>query len=390
MNQGKYVFSQLMGLISHKKFNTLVTRHKGDYKVKDFTCWKQYLCMAFGQLTHRESLSDTILCLKANADKMYHLGVGEVVAKSTLSTANENRSYLIYEQLAMMLIKEAKQWYLKDNDLEVQLQANVFAIDATTIDLCLSTFYWATFRSTKGGIKLHTQIDLKTSIPEFILFSNASVHDVNVLDIISFEANSFYIMDRGYVDYKRLYKVHQSNAFFVTRAKDNMNYRRLYSHAKDKTKGVLYDQTIMLNNHYASKDYPEKMRRIKFVDEQTGKVLIFLTNNFDLKATEIAQLYKHRWKIELFFKWIKQHLKIKSFWGQSENAVKTQVWIAISVYVLVAIAKKHFLLKQSLYEILQVLSIAIFERMPINQLFQQTQLQYFKEQKDNQLNMFDL
>jgi len=345
--------------------------------------------MAFGQLTHRESLSDTILCLKANADKMYHLGIGEVVAKSTLSTANENRFYLIYEQLAMALITEAKQLYLKDNDLDVQLQGNVFAIDATTIDLCLSTFYWATFRSTKGGIKLHTQIDLKTSIPEFILFSNASVHDINVLDIISFEANSFYIMDRGYVDYKRLYKVHQCNAFFVTRAKDNMNYRRLYSHAKDKTKGVLYDQTIMLNNHYASKDYPEKMRRIKFADEQTGKVLIFLTNNFHLQAHEIAQLYKHRWKIELFFKWIKQHLKIKSFWGHSENAVKTQVWIAISVYVLVAIAKKKFMLQQSLYEILQILSISIFEKTPINQLFQLTQLQYFKEQNYNQLKMFD-
>ncbi len=266
----------------------------------------------------------------------------------------------------------------------------MFAIDATTIDLCLSAFYWATFRSTKGGIKLHTQIDLKTSIPEFILFSTASVHDVNVLDVIRFESNSFYIMDRGYVDYRRLYKIHTCDAFFVTRAKDNMSYRRLYSHQKDVFGGILYDQTIMLNNHYASKDYPEKMRRIKFKDKQTGKVLIFLTNNFHLKATEIAQLYKHRWKIELFFKWIKQHLKIKSFWGQSENAVKTQVWIAVSVYVLVAIAKKHFLLKQSLYEILQVLSISIFEKMPINQLFQQTQLQYFKEQNNNQLTMFDL
>jgi hypothetical protein len=389
MNRGKYIFSQIIGLISHKKFHTLVRHHKGDYKVKDFTCWKQFLCMAFGQLTHRESLSDTILCLKANADKMYHLGIGEVVAKSTLSTANENRSYLIYEQLAIMLIKEAKQLYLKDDDLEVQLQGNVFAIDATTIDLCLSTFYWATFRSTKAGIKLHTQIDLKTSIPAFILFSAASVHDVNVLDFISFEANSFYIMDRGYVDYKRLYRVHLSNAFFVTRAKDNMNYRRLYSHPKDKSKGVLYDQTIMLNNHYAAKDYPAKMRRIKFVDEQTGKVLVFLTNNFHLQATEVAQLYKHRWKIELFFKWIKQHLKIKSFWGHSENAVKTQVWIAICVYVVVAIAKKKFMLKQSLYEILQIVSISIFEKMPINQLFQQTQQQYFKEQNHNQLKMFD-
>src|SRR5665213_1062834 len=263
-----------------------------------------------------------------------HLGIGDIVAKSTLSTANENRSYLIYCDLSMLLIQQAKQLYLGNNDLEVELENNAFAIDATTIDLCLSTFYWATFRSTKGGIKLHTQIDLKTSIPEFILFSTASVHDVNVLDVISFEANSFYVMDRGYVDYKRLYKIHLCGAFFVTRAKDNMNYRRLYSRQKDKGAAVIYDQIIMQNNFYASKDYPEKMRRIKFKDAETGKVLVFLTNNFSLTANEIAQLYKHRWKIELFFKWIKQHLKIKSFWGQSENAVKTQVWIAVSIYVL--------------------------------------------------------
>jgi len=390
MNQGKYIFSQIMELISFKQFQTLVKRHNGEYKVKDFSCWKQFLCMAFGQLTHRESLSDTLLCLRANAGKMYHLGIGALVVNSTLTRANENRSCSIYEDLAMLLIAQAKQLYLGDDDLEIHLKGNVFAIDATTIDLCLSTFYWATFRRTKAGIKLHTQIDLKTSIPEFILFSTASVHDVNVLDVICFEANSFYVMDRGYIDYKRLYKINLSGAFFVTRCKDNMNYRRLYSRKADKTKGVIYDQTIMLNGYYAGKDYPAKLRRIKFKDEETGKVLIFLTNNFLLCANEIAQLYKHRWKIELFFKWIKQHLKIKSFWGQSENAVKTQVWIAISVYVLVAIAKKRFMLKQSLYEILQILSISVFERMPINQLFQQTQLQCFKEQNDNQLIMFDL
>ena len=389
MNQGKYIFAQIMELVSYKQFQTLVRRHKGEYKVKGFSCWKQFLCMAFGQLTHRESLSDTIICLKANRGKMYHLGIGEVVAKSTLSKANENRSYLIYEELAMLLIQQTKQLYLGESDLEVQLKSNVFAIDATTIDLCLSTFHWASFRSTKGGIKLHTQLDLKTAIPEFILFSTASVHDVNVLDVISFEAGSFYIIDKGYIDYKRLYRIHLCGAFFITRAKDNMNYRRLYSHAADKIAGVLCDQTIKLNNHYAAKDYPEKLRRIKFWDEETGKVLIFLTNNFHLKATEVAQLYKHRWKIEMFFKWIKQHLKIKSFWGYSENAVKTQVWIAVSVYVLVAIAKKKFMLQQSLYEILQILSISIFERMPINQLFQQTQLQNFKEQNHNQLKMFD-
>jgi len=389
MNQDKYVFSQLMALISHKKFQTLVNRHSGDYKVRDFSCWKQYLCMAFGQLTHRESLTDTMMCLKSNTNKMYHLGIGEVVSLSTISRANESRSYFIYEELAMSLITEAQKLYANDDDLEVKITNNVFAIDATTIDLCLSSFYWAVFRSTKAGIKLHTQIDLKTSIPKFILFTNAIVHDVNALDVVHFESNSFYVMDRGYVDYKRLYKIHLCGAFFVTRTKDNMNYRRLYSHPKDKTKQILFDQSIKLNNFYAAKDYPEKLRIIKYKDD-TGKVLVFLTNNFDLPASDIAQLYKHRWKIELFFKWIKQHLKIKSFWGQSENAVKTQVWIAVSIYVLVAIAKKKFMLKQSLYEILQILSISIFEKMPINQLFQQTQLQYFKEQKDNQLKMFDL
>lgn len=390
MNLGKYVFSQIMDIVSSTSFQTIVNRHSGDYRVRDFTCWKQFLCMAFGQLTHRESISDTMMCLKANASKMYHLGIGNVVSVSTITRANETRSFQIYQDLAMLLIKEAKQLYRNDDGLEVHLKGNVFAIDATTIDLCLSTFYWATFRSTKAGIKLHTQIDLKTNIPEFILFSNASVHDVNALDFIRFEANSFYVMDRGYIDYKRLYRLHLCEAFYVTRAKDNMNYRRLYSRPVDKSKGVIYDQTIILNNYYANKDYPEKIRRIKFKDQESGKILIFLTNNFILSATDIAQLYKHRWQIELFFKWIKQHLKIKSFWGQSENAVKTQVWIAVSIYVLVAIAKKQFLLKQSLYEILQILSISIFEKMPINQLFQPTQLQYFKEPNHNQLKLFDL
>lgn len=390
MFTGKYVFSQLMGLVSSTSFQTIVNRHSGDYKVREFSCWKQFLCMAFGQLTHRESITDTMMCLNACTNKTYHLGIGKAVAVSTITRANENRSYRIYEDLAMLLIKEAKQLCIDDNKLDIELKENVFAIDATTIDLCLSTFFWATFRTTKAGIKLHTQIDLKTAIPEFILFSNASVHDVNALDFISFEANSFYIMDKGYVDYKRLYRIHLCKAFFVTRAKDNMNYRRLYSHPKDIKKGVIYDQTIMLNNHYASKDYPEKLRIIKFKDDLSGLTLIFLTNNFHLKATDIALLYKSRWDIEMFFKWIKQHLKIKSFWGQSENAVKTQIWIAVSVYVLVAIAKKKFMLNQTLYEILQILSISLFERMPINQLFQETQLQYFKEQNDNQLTLFNL
>jgi len=389
MNQGKYVFSQLIALISHKQFQTLVRRHKGDHKVKDFSCWKQFLCMVFGQLTHRESLSDTILCLKANADKIYHLGIGNVVAKSTLSMANENRPSMIYHDLAMLLIKQAKQLYLGTSDLEIALENNVFAIDATTIDLCLSTFHWATFRSTKGAIKLHTQLDLKTAIPEFIHFSTASVHEVNALDVICFEPHSFYVMDRGYVDYKRLYNINCCQAFFITRAKGRMDCRRIKSFPADKAKGVRCDQSILLNNFYPSRDYPEKIRRIKYYDQETKKTFIFLTNNFHLKAAEIAQLYKHRWKIELFFKWIKQHLKIKTFWGQSENAVKTQVWIAVTVYVLIAIAKKKFMLKQSLYEIIQIFSISIFEKTQINQLFQQTQKQYFKEQEDNQLKIFE-
>jgi hypothetical protein len=344
--------------------------------------------MAFGQLTHRESISDTLTCLKANADKMYHLGIGEVVAKATLTKANENRSYRIYEDLAMLLIKQAKLLYLNENNLDIELKNNVFAIDATTIDLCLSSFYWATFRKTKGGIKLHTQLDLKTSIPEFILFTTASVHETNMLDFICFEANSFYIMDRGYVDLKRLYKIHASDAFFITRAKSNMDFKRVCSRPVDKSKGLLCDQSIVFNNFYPAKFYPDKMRRIKFYDQSTKTTFVFLTNNFHLEATDVASLYKSRWEIELFFKWIKQHLKIKSFWGHSENAVKTQIWIAVSIYVLVAIAKKKFMLKQSLYEILQILSISIFEKMPLNQLFQQTQLQYFKEQNHNQLKLF--
>ena len=390
MNKGAYVFSQILGLVSHKKFQTIVNQHLGDYKVRDFTCWKQYLCMAFGQLTHRESLSDTMLCLKANAGKLYHLGIGNPVAVSTITRANETRSYKIYETLAGQLIQEAKELYVDEKDNDVWLHGSVFAIDATTIDLSLSAFWWATFRTTKGGIKLHTQLDLSTAIPEFILVTPASVHDVRILDLIRFEANNFYIMDRGYIDYKRLFRIHEQGAYFVTRAKDNMSYRRVYSHEKDTDAGVLYDQSVKLDNYYASIDYPVKIRRIKYRDADTGKTLVFLTNNFQLKATDIAQLYKNRWKIELFFKWIKQHLKIKSFWGKSENAVKSQIWIAISVYVLVAIAKKRFMLKHSLYEILQVLSISILERVPVNQLFTEYQLQYFKDQNDNQLNLFDL
>jgi hypothetical protein len=388
MNQGKYVFSQLLSLISHRSFHTCVNRYKGDYKAKHYSCWNQFSCMAFGQLTHRESLSDTIMCLSANQQKLYHLGIGRAVVKSTLSKANENRDWRIYSDLAMLLIGEAKKLYAGDSELEVNIGNQVFAIDATTIDMCLSAFWWAKFRTTKGGIKVHTQLDLKTSIPEFVHITTAAVHEVNVLDMIVYLPDSFYVLDRGYIDFQRLYHIHKSEAFYIIRAKDNLNFSRISSVKPDKKTGVLCDQVIRLNNYYATKDHPEKLRRIKFFDSENNRVLIFLTNNFELKATDIAQLYKHRWKIELFFKWIKQHLKIKSFWGRTENAVKTQIWIAISVYVLVAIAKKKFKLQQSLYEILQIVSICIFEKTPIKQLFAKSIQQNFKELNRNQLNIF--
>lgn len=389
MNQGKYVFSQLLSLISHRSFHTCVKRYKGDYKAKHFSCWKQFLCMAFGQLTHRESLNDTMVCLHINEQKLYHLGIGEAVAKSTLSKANENRDWRIYQDLAMLLIAEAKELYMGNSDLEVSLQNSVFAIDASTIDLCLSAFWWAKFRTTKAGIKLHTQLDLKTAIPEFVYITEAAVHEVNVLDLIVYQPDSFYVLDRGYTDFQRLYRIHQAKAFFIIRAKDNLNFSRISSKSPEKKKGVICDQFIRLNTYYARKDYPERLRRVKFYDSENDRTLVFLTNNTQLKATEVAQLYKHRWKIELFFKWIKQHLKIKSFWGRSENAVKTQVWIAVGVYVLVAIAKKKFNLKQSLYEILQVTSICIFDKTPIAELFSNSIQQNFKELNPNQLNIFD-
>ena len=388
MNKGKYVFSQVMELVSHKVFNACVNRYKGDYKSKHFNCWKQFLCMAFGQLTHRESLSDTIICLQANADKLYHMGIGQAIVKSTLSNANENRDHRIFAEMAMILIEQAKTLYLNESDLEIDLKNNVFAIDATVIDVCLSAFSWAKFRTTKGGVKVHLQLDLKTSIPEFIQITPAAVHEVNILDKITFIKDSFYVLDRGYTAFDKLYKIHQADAFFIIRAKDNLNFSRVSSQQPDKDQGVICDQKIRLNGFYSSLHYPLLIRRIKFFDTENNRTLIFLTNNHQLKATEVAQLYKHRWKIELFFKWIKQHLKIKSFWGRSENAVKIQIWIAISVYVLVAIAKKKFQLNQSLYEILQVTSICIFDKTPIHQLFSKPIQQNFKEQNRNQLKIF--
>ena len=307
------MFSQLISLISPTSFKTCVKRYNGDYKTKHFTCWRQYLCMVFGQLTHRESLSDTILCLRANSKKLYHIGIGEEIAKSTLSTANENRDWHIYADFTWILIREAKQLYAGESENEIDISNPIFAIDASTIDLCLSLFDWANFKSTKAGIKLHVQLDLKTAIPEFIEVTPAAIHEVNILDTISFQIDSFYIMDRGYIDYKRLNRIHHSKAFYVIRAKDNLNFKSVKSNPKNKQKGIMADQVIKLQGFYTIQNYPEKLRRIKFYDAEQDRTLVFLTNNFDLDASKIALLYKHRWKIELFFKWIKQHLKIKTF-----------------------------------------------------------------------------
>lgn len=390
MNRGKYVFAQLFEFVSHNDFLKCVNKYDGNYKTKHFSCWKQFLCMAFGQLTHRESLSDTILCLGANEAKLYHLGIGKAISKSTLSKANENRDWRIYQDFALIMIEHAKRIYEGDSQLEINIKNNIFIIDSTTIDLCLSIYPWAKFRKAKAAVKMHTKMDAKTSIPDFIHISDGKMHDVNVLDYITIIADSFYILDRGYVDYERLFRIHKAEAYFITRTKKNMNFERMYSAKVDKSTGIKCDQTIKLIGFYVSKDYSEKLRRIKFYDIERDKTLTFLTNNFELSALEISMLYKNRWFIELFFKWIKQHLKIKSFWGRSENAVKTQIWIAISVYVLVLIVKKKLKIEQSIYEILQVLSINIFDKEPINQLFDKPNLQYFKEQNYNQLKLFDL
>ena len=388
MNQGKMVFAQLMDFASYDVFKWCVKRYNGNYRAKEFTCWRQFLCMSFGQLTHRESVSDTLLCLKLHSDKLYHLGIGKVVNKSTLTRANENRDWRIYQDFALKLIESAKELYKSSNQLDVNLKGRVFAIDATVIDLCLAVFWWASFRSTKAAVKLHTILDLKTSIPEFILVTEGDVHDVKVLDSFVIEKGSYYVMDKAYIDFKRLYRIHNERAYFVVRAKTNLDANIVASRDVKEGTGILSDQTIVLAGQASSKRYPEKLRLIQYYDAETGKLFFFLTNNFKLGALTVAKLYKHRWYIELFFKWIKQHLKIKSFWGQSENAVKTQIWIAIATYVIVAIAKKRLNLPHSLYEILQLVSISAFDRTPLRQTFTNENYQDVKEQFYNQLKMF--
>ncbi|MBW2062715.1 MAG: IS4 family transposase [Deltaproteobacteria bacterium] len=370
MNSERIVFSQVMDHLPLHEFRKCVNRYRGNFKVRAFTCLEQFFCMAFAQLTYRESLRDIEVCLRAVQPKLYHMGIRSRVSRSTLADANENRDWRIYADFAQILIAAAKDLYAHE-EFGVDLEATVYALDSTTIDLCLSLFPWARFRDTKGAIKLHTLLNLRGSIPEFIYISDGKLHDVRILDILIPEPGSFYVMDRGYVDYSRLYTIHQAAAFFVSRAKSNFGFRRLYSHHVDKSTGLKCDQIVVLTGFYAKKDYPEKLRRIRYLDVETEKTFVFLTNNFALPPLTIAQLFKARWRIELFFKWIKQHLRIKAFYGTSPNAVKTQIWIAISVYVLVAILKKRLGLEQSLYTILQVLSVTLLEKIPILQAFQE-------------------
>jgi hypothetical protein len=368
-------------------FRRCVARYQGDRNVRGFTCLDQYLCMAFAQLTYRESLRDIEACLRAQQQKLYHMGIRGTVAKSNLADANEQRAWRIYSDLAHSLIITARTLY-SNEPFGIDLEQTVYALDATTIDLCLSVFPWATFRQAKAAIKLHTLLDLRGNIPTFIYISDGTVHDVNILDALPIEPGAFYVMDRGYLDYARLNSISLAAGFFVTRSKSNLRCRRIYSHQIDRATGLRYDQTIMLTGFYSLKDYPNNLRRIKYYDANTDKTLIFLTNNFALPALTIAQLYRCRWQVELFFKWIKQNLRIKNFYGTSKNAVKTQIWIAISVYVLVAILKKRLNIPASLYTILQILSVSVFEKIPLVELLTETALAVEISDSQNQLNLF--
>jgi len=384
MNQGKYIFAQLTDFLPRRTFDRIVAKHNGNKYVKSFTCWNQMLCMVFGQLTSRDSMRDLIMSLEGHHSKFYHLGFSPTVTRRNLGKANENRSYKIFEEFAYILIDEARCSCYK-TDFEVNVDGNVYALDSTTIDLCLSVFWWAEFRRTKGGIKLHTLYDVKTSIPTFLYISNAKVHDVNILDLIQYEAGSFYVVDKAYVDYRRLYRLHSQGAFFVTRAKDNMRFKRMYSNPVDKEQGVRYDQIGKLETYYPKKEYPDKLRRIKYYDQEKDQELVFLTNNTSLTALEIAMLYKKRWEVELFFKWMKQHLRIKSFWGTTLNAVKIQMYCAIIAYCLVAIVGNKLKVDRRIYEILQILSISLLDKTPVKEILTKCDYKDVKEQNTNQL-----
>ena len=386
---GKMLFAQVMEFLPMHEFHKCVERYQGHYKVKSFSCLDQFLCMAFAQLTYRESLRDIEACLRSMQTKLYHLGIRGQVSRNTLSNANNQRDWRIYADFAQVLIHQARELYWQE-PFGIELQQTVYALDATTIDLCLSLFPWARFRKNKAAIKLHTLLDLRGNIPTFIEIPDGKTHEVNILDILISEAGAFYVMDRGYIDFKRLYGIHLALAFFVIRSKSNIKYRRLYSRPVDKSKGLRCDQTILLANYQSAIDYPQQLRLIKFFDSETNQRFTFLTNNFLIDAFTVAQLYKFRWKIELFFKWIKQHLRIKAFFGTSENAVKTQIWIAIAIYVLVAIIKKRLNLNLELYTILQILSVTIFEKIDILQALTLTDIVDRNIENDNQLKLFDL
>ena len=387
MYAGKTLFAQLMDFLPWSTFARLVDRYDGDHRVRTLTCAEQFRAMAFAQLTYRESLRDIETCLSAQASKLYHMGFREPVRRATLADANEARDWRIYADFAQRLIAQARRLYV-DEDLGLDLKNSVYALDSTTVDLCLSVFPWAHFRTTKSAVKMHTLLDLRGNIPTFIHISDGKMHDVNVLDLLLAEPGAIYVMDRGYVDFSRLFALHQAGAFFVTRAKSNMDWRRLSSAPSDRANGIICDQTIALAGVQTSQHYPEHLRRIRFKDAKTGKTLEFITNNRTLPAATICSLYKSRWQVELFFKWIKQHLRIKRFFGTSENAVKTQIWIAVSVYVLVAIIKKRLQLDASLYTLLQICSLTLFEKMPILQALSQDEPTIDPPSIANQLDLF--
>jgi hypothetical protein len=388
MYTGKLVFAQLTEHLPLHTFRRIVVRYSGEHKVKSFSCLDHFLCMAFAQLTFRESLRDIETCLRAQQSKLYHLGIRSRVARNTLANANAVRDWRIYADFAQSLIGIARPLYAEDT-FGVDLSNTVYALDTTTIDLCLSVFPWAPFRSTKAAVKMHTLLDLRGNIPSFIHISDGKLHEVNVLDQLLPEAGSFYVMDRGFTDFARLFRFHEAGSFFVIRGKSNLKAQRLYSHPVDRSTGLICDQTVVFTGFYAHRNFEAPLRRIRFKDPTTAKTLIFLTNNFLLPALTITELYRCRWQVELFFKWIKQHLRIKAFFGTSENAVKTQIWIAVSVYVLVAIVKKRLNLTASLYEILQILSLTLFEKTPLDQLLAKTITDEFQSTVENQLLLFE-
>ena len=390
MNVGKTLFAQIMEFVPWTSFGRIIDRYSGNASVRHMTCAEQFRVMAFAQLTWRESLRDIEVTLGANATKLYAMGLRHSIHRSTLADANESRDWRIWADVAALLIRRARKLYSDTDLVGLDLKNTVYALDATTIDLCLSLFHWAPFRKAKGAVKLHTLLDLRGAIPAFIHISDGKMHEVNVLDFLPIEAGAFYVMDRGYLDFTRLYRLHQMGGFFVTRAKANTNARRIYSSPVDRATGLVCDQTIALNGFYATQHYPDYLRRIRFNDAQSGKTLILLTNNFALPPLTIATLYKNRWQVELFFKWIKQHLRIKKFLGNSENAVKTQIWCAVSTYVLIAIIKKELQINASLYTLLQILSVSVFEKTELSCAFQSTGYSSETLDTDNQLNLFGI